>query len=250
MSRLVTLLLDNYAEHYARVNASIEPNCSPYEVSWFERNYGALVVEAASKGSTDILDLGCGTGRLLACLKSYRGVTPVGVDISPSQAAVARRALPGLEIECGDGLVFLERNPGRFGGIICNDVLEHLDTLDDCLAWVEGAVAALRPGGFFACRAPNGANILASYSRYMDLTHQRCFTATSMVQLLNAGGLSDARPVPYRGAGWRESCRLAAEYVFHRTLFYMSGTRSERFFTKNVHAVGLRNCDGEFKVRC
>jgi 2-polyprenyl-3-methyl-5-hydroxy-6-metoxy-1,4-benzoquinol methylase len=249
MSRLNTLLLENYTDHYGRVNASTMPTCTPQERTWFARNYGALVAQAAEAGPAQVLDVGCGTGKLLACLKTYSGITAVGVDISPSQTAIARRALPELEVETDDGLRFLRRNPNRFAGIICNDVLEHLDTLDDCLALVEAANAALLPGGFFACRAPNGANILASYSRYMDLTHHRCFTATSMVQLLEAGGLTDVRPVQFHGATWRESCRLALQHAFHLALFYLTGRRSERFFTPNIHAVGFRSRDTRRSVR-
>lgn len=241
MSRLANALLDNYAEHYARVNATLEPTCTPRELRWFARNYGAFVEEAISGGAAEILDLGCGTGKLLACLATYPRVSPVGVDISATQIAVAKRALPNVPIECGDGLAFLQRNEGRFGGIICNDVLEHLATLDDCLTWVEAVVQALRPGGFFACRAPNGANVLASYSRYMDLTHYRCFTATSMVQLLEAGGLSNVRPVPLRGASGRESVRLVGQDIFHRAIFYLTGRPEERFFTPNIHAIGYRS---------
>lgn len=238
MSRLNTILLERYAEHYARVNTTVAPTCTPYDRSTFARNYGELVERAVASSPGPVLDLGCGTGRLLACLQQISGVTPVGVDISPSQVAIAREHLPGLEIETDDGLRFLQRNPSRFAGIICNDVLEHLATLDDCLALVEGVNSALRPGGFFACRAPNGANILASYSRYMDLTHHRCFTATSLVQLLEAGGLTQVRAVPFRNVGWRDGARLATEYVFHLALFFLTGRRSERFFTQNIHAVG------------
>jgi hypothetical protein len=77
----------------------------------------------------------------------------------------------------------------------------------------------------------------------MDLTHQRCFTATSLVQLLEAGGLAEARPTPLRNVNWRDGTRLAAEHAFHLCLFYLTGRRSERFFTQNIHAVAYRPTD-------
>lgn len=243
MSRLATRLFDRYAEHYTRVNPSILSLRTPNELRWFERNYGTLVKNATQQGPVDILDLGCGVGKLLACLDTYPKVRPIGVDISASQIALAQKALPKLSIECGDGLEFLTRNPRRFAGIICNDVLEHLETLDDCLTWIEAVVNALVPGGFFACRAPNGANVLASYSRYMDLTHHRCFTSTSIVQLLEAGGLVDAKPVQFHGSTWREGVRLRLQDAAHLALFHIVGHRSERYFTSNIHAIAFRALD-------
>ena len=132
---------------------------------------------------------------------SSAGVTPVGVDASPTQLEIARRAFPDLEITCSDGLEYLRANPESFDGIFCTDVLEHVPGTVNCIEWVQAARAALRPGGFFVCRCPNGANLTAGFSRYIDLTHERSFTEISILQLLEAGGLRDC-------ANLADSCRL------------------------------------------
>jgi SAM-dependent methyltransferase len=46
-----------------------------------------------------VLELGCGTGRLLAALRPSEGV---GIDLSPAMIDEARRQHPGMTFRCGD----------------------------------------------------------------------------------------------------------------------------------------------------
>lgn len=75
-----------------------------------------------------VLDLGCGTGRLLARLKPARGV---GVDISPNMVEAARARHPELEFHVGDieDGEFIASLPGPFDVIVLSDTL---GSLDDC----------------------------------------------------------------------------------------------------------------------
>ncbi len=50
-----------------------------------------------------VLEIGCGTGDLLAALRPRRGV---GVDVSPEMVALARRKHPELEFETAAGETF------------------------------------------------------------------------------------------------------------------------------------------------
>lgn len=117
--------------------------------------YGDLIAQVPAGG--EILDLGCGTGFLLSWLAGQPGIIPVGVDALPRQVALVRQFLPDLEIDSSDGLPYLRRNKGRFEGIFCTDVLEHVRGGELRLEWLEAAREALRPGGFFCCRVPNAA---------------------------------------------------------------------------------------------
>lgn len=232
-------LVSRYAAHYRRVNAS---SVDPRDLSGRRRRandatFGALVDRLAPGAS--VLDLGCGTGLLLAWLSSRPGLRVAGVDASETQVSIARTALPHLAIECSDGLAYLEEHGATFDAVFCLDVLEHLDD-DVLLDWVEAARQALKPGGFFVCRAPNAANLTATYSRYMDLTHQRCFTAGSLVQLLELGGLENARAIPLRAGDLGGVVRQALEGALHRAVFRLCGRGLERVFTSNVMVVGFR----------
>ena len=73
-------------------DAWIRGNYYYYENEW---RYLCFLVPEGSR----VLELGCGTGQLLAALKPARGV---GIDISDGMIEVARRNYPDLEFYTGD----------------------------------------------------------------------------------------------------------------------------------------------------
>src|SRR5262245_39126635 len=80
---------DRFAEERDRWRAK---NRAYY--SAIERLVKFVVPEGAS-----VLEVGCGTGDLLASLKPSRGV---GLDVSEKQLEIAQRKHPGLEFLVGD----------------------------------------------------------------------------------------------------------------------------------------------------
>ena len=68
-----------------------------------------------------ILEVGCGTGDLLASLKPSWGV---GVDFSPKAIKIAREQHPELEFVCCDALEFQNDNP--FDVIVMSDVINDI----------------------------------------------------------------------------------------------------------------------------
>jgi SAM-dependent methyltransferase len=79
-----------------------------------------------------VLDLGCGTGRLLASLEPSEGI---GVDFSPAMIADARRRYPDLQFEEGDieepGV--LEGLGDGFDVILLSDTVGSLDDVQGTL---------------------------------------------------------------------------------------------------------------------
>ena len=75
-----------------------------------------------------VLELGCGTGHLLAKLKPSYGV---GVDFSAAMIAEARKANPDLTFIVGDieDEAFISTLPGPFDFII---IVDTIGVLDDC----------------------------------------------------------------------------------------------------------------------
>src|SRR5438270_8853650 len=75
-----------------------------------------------------VLELGCGTGELLAALRPSFGV---GVDFSGELIAQARTSFPELTFVTGDieDASFLRSLPGPFDAIV---VVDTLGALDDC----------------------------------------------------------------------------------------------------------------------
>jgi len=103
---------------------------APVRDRWIARNpgyYATLtnLVRFLSREGASVLEIGCGTGQLLAAMKPARGV---GLDLSPRMVEIARSRNPQLEFHVGDAERF---DPADLGGpfdfVVMSDVLGHLD---------------------------------------------------------------------------------------------------------------------------
>lgn len=233
---LRAILLDKYHDHYRQVGIywrRVPGQIGKGTARRFDRSFGYLV-RHLPEGS-NVLDLGCGEGTLVAWLKRYPNVVPVGVDICEGSVTAARQALPRIEIHCADGESFLKSQTNRFSGIFCFDVLEHIPD-HELVPWMRAAWGALKPGGFFCCRAPNAAHLFAPYCRYKDLTHVRAFTSYSLIQLLDSFGFIESRVIPLKPGSLVMALQTLVEYVIHKTLFLACGHPERR----SVHVQRLR----------
>ena len=240
MSTLHEAAIRQYTEHYARINpAGLDADrVAPRTYRNMELMYGPLV-DRLPPGAA-VVDIGCGAGFFLRWLSSRPGLRLLGVDACEGQAECARLAAPNAEIVVEDGLSFLEGKTSVFGGVFCIDIVEHIETDEDCFHFLRGIQEALEPGGFFVCRVPNAAHVLSSYSRYIDLTHHRIFTSYSLRQALSVAGFRDIRFIPHQSSSWLGKLRLGLEYLFHRTLFLLCGYPKDAIYTGNLVAVGFK----------
>ncbi len=96
--------------------------------------------------ATSVLELGCGTGVLLAGLEG--DLTVAGVDQSPEMLAIAGRRLPGAMLVQADMTKFSLGQ--RFDVVICMfDTLNHLPRFDDWTELFKRADEHLVEGGLF-----------------------------------------------------------------------------------------------------
>ncbi len=112
---------------------------APERRKWLERaaffhDEDLLYLKFLIPQGARVLELGCGTGDLLAALSPSFGV---GVDFSEGMIAQARQAHPGLTFMVGDveDADFIRSLPGPFDAIV---VVDALGALDDCQAMFEG----------------------------------------------------------------------------------------------------------------
>lgn len=106
----------------------------------------AALLDATGAGpGTRLLDVGCGTGELLA-RAAARGAAAAGADVAPGMVARARRAAPGAEVRVADA-GDLPWPDGAFDVVAAVNVL-HL--ADDPGAAVAEAARVLAPGGRLA----------------------------------------------------------------------------------------------------
>jgi 2-polyprenyl-3-methyl-5-hydroxy-6-metoxy-1,4-benzoquinol methylase len=140
-----------------------------------------------SKKDIAILDLACGHGSLIYCLKQFGYSNVQGVDISAQQVDLAHE-LGLTEIKCQDFQEFLLDKVSAFDVIFLMDILEHLskEELFDCLDMVS---QSLKPNGMVVIHVPNAEGVFGMRIRYGDVTHENCFTPQSIRQVLNACGI-------------------------------------------------------------
>jgi SAM-dependent methyltransferase len=93
-----------------------------------------------------VLELGCGTGAVLAGLGS--GFRLVGIDQSPSMLSVAERRLPGAELHLGDITNF--DLGATFDVAVCVfDTMNHVTTIEGWRSVIACTAAHLVDGGLF-----------------------------------------------------------------------------------------------------
>jgi SAM-dependent methyltransferase len=103
----------------------------------------ACLIEQAGPGAP-IADLGCGPGHVSGWLASH-GAAAVGIDLSASMIAVARREHPGVEFRQGD-LLGLPAGDGEFGAAVALYSVIHLEPGELRRAFAE-IHRVLRPSG-------------------------------------------------------------------------------------------------------
>lgn len=143
------------------------------------------------RGRRRVLDVGCGRGELLEML-AEEGVSAYGID--PDEAMVQAARGRGAEVLRGDAVQHLaEIEAGSIDGIICTQVVEHLET-SELVAFVELAHRKLAPGGIVILETPNPESLFIFHAFfYVDLTHVRPIHPEALKWLLEVTGFDDVR---------------------------------------------------------
>lgn len=134
-----------------------------------------------------VLDVGCGTGAMLALL-SERGFQCYGMDLSSFITPQNHQAINSLVVigNAEEGIPF----KGLFDLIICFEVLEHFRKPDHALRHM---IASLKVGGILCASTPYPQG-----SACLDPTHISLKKPKEWVHLLKQTGFSDIQYQPIR----------------------------------------------------
>lgn len=238
-SLLPQRLYENYNEHYNRRNLGAA-NRPPEPKFLADMDATLLPYMRGLRNPERMLDAGCGTGHLLYWLHKRFAAALAGVDLSAAQIEAARALVPEASLHAREATQFLAECRGHYDAVFAFDLVEHIRGDDNLLAFADAVRGSLREGGAFVCRTPNAANLLAGYSRYADLTHERLFTTTSLAQLLETAGFSRVDILPVRVSSTAGRVRRAAEDALHYALFKLTGHSTDTVFTSNLIAAARR----------
>jgi cyclopropane fatty-acyl-phospholipid synthase-like methyltransferase len=156
-----------------------------------------------------ILDIACGSGKLLHFLKQHGYTNVIGVDISSEQVQIARQAL--TNVIQANALGYLEANPGKFDLITGLDFIEHLKK-DEALRFLDGCHAALKSNGRLILQTPNAASPWGNSLRYGDFTHETGFDTNSLSHLLSLCGFMGIKVREAGPVRWGYSIKSTIRY--------------------------------------
>ncbi|HEY3568483.1 MAG TPA: amino acid adenylation domain-containing protein [Thermoanaerobaculia bacterium] len=98
-----------------------------------------------------VLEVGCGTGLLLFRVaphaERYRGLDFSAVALAQVRAGLDRLGLPQVELARGTADDWSGVRPGDFDLVVLNSVVQYFPDVDYLVRVLEGAVAAVAPGG-------------------------------------------------------------------------------------------------------
>jgi len=139
-------------------------------------------------GAHGVIDLGCGTGLVLAKVAGCFA-WGVGVDVSPQMIRVARaKGLAKTSFLVGDGFQLPELCP-KAGAVLSRGVLLSHYGPEQGQALLEAARSALLPGGFLACDFLNAA---ARGQQRHAPENKTWFTAGEIRAMARRAGFSNA----------------------------------------------------------
>lgn len=146
----------------------------------------AINIFAKENGLKKILDVGCGTGRMIKYL-NQKGFRAKGCDISPNAVRFTNRINNKKVAKIG-AATQIRYVDGSFDLVIMISVIEHL-TPKEARKFLSESNRVLKPGGFIFLVTPNFATPLRfiqgkKWFGYSDPTHINFYTPLGLGKLL------------------------------------------------------------------
>jgi len=192
----------------------------------------------ASKNA-QIVDLGCGSGAIVAWLHHIGYKNAFGVDVSIEEVEVAHAL--GLPVHSVEINSFLAQHKSAFDFVILRNVLEHFYK-SEIIRLLKLTHQVLTDGGTIFIQVPNAESPFGSRIRYGDFTHETAFTATSMCQLLRVCGYHDIVVGPVQPRILRGRRLLLWKLIerLYKCLLYAEIGPNKYIVTQDLYAIAHR----------
>ena len=195
-------------------------------------NFDKLNINA---GDT-VLDIGCGEGRHSIGLYVDREVNAIGIDLSMEDMKTAKSRIKDFSItdtnksSCVFGAGDIQSLPFKdnvYDAVICSEVLEHLESLDDAVSEI---VRVLKPGGVLAVSVPRFIPELICWKLSSEYSktpggHVRIFRQKNLKQLILKESVS------YTSFHWAHA--LHSPYWWLKCIFW--GRKKEHWLVTKYH---------------
>ena len=128
-----------------------------------ERDLDVLLatVGAEVRGGDELVDVGCGVGRLTRTLVG-RGARVRAIDVSPQMLKRARELnahLDGAEWLLGDGRTLAGIADASADGVVSHVVFQHIPDPQVTMSYIRDMGRVLRPGGWAAFQVSNDPDV-------------------------------------------------------------------------------------------
>lgn len=208
---------------------------------FFSNNYKKYLPE---NKNARIIDMGCGLGETLHCLKKLGYNNFLGIDYSEECVAFCKSK--GVACEKGDVKNYFMNLENSIDIIIFNDIIEHFKK-EEMVDILQGMFKALRHGGRLIVKTMNGGNaILSTTTLYSDLTHEMMYDEFSLHTMLKFGGFRRVvlRPSnlfvyyknPFNYIAWL----VNSVFCIMLRLYFILNNKKNKIFTKNLLAIGIK----------
>lgn len=137
--------------------------------------FAETIKSKLSAAKIDVLEWGCGPGRLIRHIPEelgHRMGAVHGTDYNTRSIEWCRRSLPGLSFQTNEFMPPLAFDTDSFDAVYCFSVFTHLSEAAQ-LAWAEELWRVLKPGGVLICSTHGEANahLLASEQERADFAN-------------------------------------------------------------------------------
>jgi SAM-dependent methyltransferase len=177
--------------------------------------YAALAREQAQRLGKPVLEIGCGTGRVLLPI-AKSGVECVGLDPSPAMLDVFRKKEPpaNLTLVSGDAQTF-DFLPKQFALIIAAfRVFQHFLSVEEQLTVLANVRRHLAPGGVFAFDLfePDLARVAAAHEpEKEDVRTQDGDVETRRIVSVDRDHVTQVMNVVFRHERWQSDRKIGEE---------------------------------------